>query len=116
MIKAMRDNIPLRLFTDEFRTPVSGRAAVQGLLLVLEKVKGIIHLGGRERISRYDFGVILRSISGIRQAKFIPCRQRDIPMPAPRPPDVSLDSERAYQMGFKPVSIVSELTQIWNLV
>jgi dTDP-4-dehydrorhamnose reductase len=86
------------------------------LLLALEKVKGRIHLGGKERISRYDFGVLLRNISGIHQAKLIPCRQRDIPMPAPRPPDVSLDSEKAYQMGFNPLSMVGELTQIWNSV
>lgn len=116
MIRAMRENKPLRLFTDEFRTPISGGAAAQGLLLALRKVKGIIHLGGRERISRYDFGVLLRRISGFHQGKLIPCRQREIPMPAPRPSDVSLDSEKAYQMGFDPLSIVGELTQIRSSV
>jgi dTDP-4-dehydrorhamnose reductase len=57
----LKEGKELRLFIDEFRTPVSGVTAAQGLLLALDKVRAIIHLGGKERISRYDFG---RFISG----------------------------------------------------
>lgn len=46
MIKAMREGQAIDLFVDEFRTPVSAKSAASGLFLALEKVEGIIHLGG----------------------------------------------------------------------
>jgi dTDP-4-dehydrorhamnose reductase len=109
MIRAMREGRELRLFTDEFRTPVSGETAARGLLLAIEKVRGIIHLGGIERISRYDFGVLLCHTLGIRDARLIACKQRDLPMPAPRPPDISLDSSKAFSLGYNPLPLSEEL-------
>lgn len=76
--------------------PVSVKAAVSGIFLALEKVRGLIHLGGVERISRYDFGRLLMDILDIQIAKVLPCEQKDIVMAAPRPPDVSLDSSKAF--------------------
>lgn len=113
MIKAMMEGDDLRLFIDEIRTPTSGETAGNGLLLALEKVHGIIHLGGIERISRYDFGRLLSDVMGIKDAKLIPCRQADIPMPAPRPPDTSLDSSKAFSIGFKPLPLLEELHRVW---
>lgn len=95
MVEAMSEGRELRLFVDEFRTPVSVKAAVSGIFLALEKVRGLIHLGGVERISRYDFGRLLMNILDIQTAKVLPCKQKDIVMAAPRPPDVSLDSSKA---------------------
>jgi dTDP-4-dehydrorhamnose reductase len=102
MLKAMREGRELKLFVDEFRTPVSGRDAAKGLMMALAKVTGIIHLGGIERISRYDFGRLLADVFGFYDAKLSACRQRDISMPAQRSPDVSLNSEKAFALGFKP--------------
>lgn len=113
-IQTMRRGGELKLFVDEYRTPISARTAVAGLMLALETVRGIIHLGGVERISRYDFGLKLKDALGIQRAKITPCYLRDVPMPAPRPPDVSLDSSKAYALGFKPRPIVDELTSVVN--
>ena len=49
MISALKQGNKLKLFTDEYRTPISGRTAAKGLLLAIEKFHGIYHLGG-ERI------------------------------------------------------------------
>ena len=67
-IKTLREGQELKLFTDEFRTPVNGKTAAEGLLLALNKVQGIVHLGGKERISRYDFGRLLVEIFKINDA------------------------------------------------
>lgn len=113
MLRTLREGGTLRLFTDEFRTPVSGRDAALGLLLVLRKGEsGIIHLGGRDRVSRHAFGVLLAEAFGIRQARLAPCRQQDVPMPAPRPRDVSLDSYRAFALGFDPAPLASSLADL----
>ena len=116
MIAAMREGKELRLFVDEFRTPVSVKAAVSGILSALEKARGLIYLGGVERISRYDFGRLLMDILDIQTAKVLPCKQKDIVMAAPRPPDVSLDSSKAFAMGFKPLPLTEELKALRGIV
>ncbi|MBE9126305.1 MULTISPECIES: SDR family oxidoreductase [unclassified Coleofasciculus] len=108
-IKILREGKELRLFTDEFRTPVSGNTAAKGLLLALEKVQGRIHLGGKERVSRYDFGRLLVEVLQLPEIGLKGCRQADVPMAAPRPSDVSLDSSMAFGLGYAPLSLREEL-------
>jgi dTDP-4-dehydrorhamnose reductase len=108
-IKTLREGKELRLFTDEFRTPVSGTTAGKGLLLALENVEGLLHLGGKERMSRYDFGRLMVDVLELPQENLKACKQKDVPMAASRPPDVSLDSSKAFALGYEPVSLGKEL-------
>jgi dTDP-4-dehydrorhamnose reductase len=112
MLRALQENREIKLFTDEFRTPVSGTTAALGIFVALEKAHGLLHLGGAERISRHDFGLLLMDVLGIRKATIMPCRQRDVTMPAPRVPDVSLDSSKAFALGFRPLRLREELEGI----
>ncbi|EHJ15099.1 SDR family oxidoreductase [Crocosphaera watsonii] len=67
-LKTFREGKKLSLFTDEYRTPVSGLTAAKGLLLALEKGEGeIIHLGGRKRVSRYEFGNLMAEVFNFSQ-------------------------------------------------
>jgi dTDP-4-dehydrorhamnose reductase len=116
MITAMREGREVRLFVDECRTPVSGPVAARGLFLALDHVKGILHLGGKERISRYDFGLLLKKVSGLESAQLKPVRQKDMAMPAPRPRDVSLDSSKAFSLGFKPLDLAEELREVIHFI
>jgi dTDP-4-dehydrorhamnose reductase len=108
-IETLKDGRELNLFTDEFRTPVSGTTAAKGLLMALENVNGIIHLGGKERISRYDFGQLLVEIFNLPASSLKAGRQQDVKMAAPRPADVSLDSNKAIALGYESLSIRDEL-------
>ncbi len=112
MVKALREGAELRLFVDEYRTPTSARTAAEGILLALGRVRGPLHLGGPQRISRYDFGRLLADVLGCRDARLTPCKQRDVPMPAPRPPDVSLDSSQAVALGFRRRPLAEELMEL----
>ncbi|MEH2077482.1 MAG: NAD(P)-dependent oxidoreductase [Nostoc sp.] len=111
-IQTLKAEKELNLFVDEFRTPVSGKTAAKGLLLALEKVNGIIHLGGKERISRYDFGKILVEVFQLPATKLKSCRQQDVEMAAARPADVSLDSSKAFVLGYEPWSLRKELQEL----
>lgn len=111
-IQTLQAEKELNLFVDEFRTPVSGKTAAKGLLLALEKVNGIIHLGGKERISRYDFGKILVEVFQLPATKLKSCRQQDVKMAAARPADVSLDSSKAFALGYEPLSSRKELQEL----
>lgn len=112
-IDKLKKGEDLFLFSDEFRTPVSGMTAAKGLLLALDKqVEGLLHLGGKERISRYQFGELLAEIMQVSPQNIKPCLQKDVPMAAPRSPDTSLDSSKAFALGYQPLSLKEELTAL----
>ena len=113
-LKTLQEGKELKLFVDEFRTPVSGKTAAEGLLLAIDKVEGIIHLGGKERISRYDFGRLLVEIFDIPSAKITASRQKDVKMAAPRASDVSLDSSKAFELGYAPPNLREQLFSVRN--
>ena len=109
-ITKMRHQETLQLFTDEWRSPVCAEDASRGLLLALRKgTGGILHLGGPASLSRYQFGQLLADCLGIPQTQIQPCSQADVPMPAARPQDVSLNSDRAYTLGYAPMDVATAL-------
>jgi dTDP-4-dehydrorhamnose reductase len=115
-IETLRAGGTLNLFTDEIRNPVSGTVAARGLLMAIEKqVRGYLHLGGKERLSRYEMGLLLVEVLQIRDAKINACKQAAVKMSAPRPPDVSLDSSVAFGLGYAPRSMGEELEEMLRL-
>jgi dTDP-4-dehydrorhamnose reductase len=45
-----------------------------------------------------------------------PGRQKDVKMSAPRPPDVSMDSTKAFTLGYSPASVREELESLQGKV
>lgn len=112
-IENLRVGKKIHLFTDEFRTPASARAASQGLLLAIEKkVAGILHLGGKERISRYDLGLLIADVWQLSPDAIASAKQADLDTIAPRSPDTSLDSTKAFALGYQPLSLREELIRL----
>lgn len=111
-LKTLREGKKLKLFTDEFRTPISASTASNGLLLALEKGHGRLHLGGRNSISRFEFGRLLVEVGQFSPHQLHPCLQQDVPMPAPRPKNVSMDSAKAFALGYAPGPLKPELAAI----
>ena len=113
MISNLKAGKEINLFVDEFRTPASARTASQGLLLAIEqRVGGILHLGGKERVSRYEFGLLLANLIQLPTDSIEPGKQADVNMAAPRSPDTSLDSSKAFALGYQPLSLKEELISI----
>lgn len=108
-LELFRKGTPVKLFTDELRTPVSAQDAVWGLLFAAEKMNGIIHLGGKEILSRYEMGIKLAEAAGLDNHCIQACKQQEIKMAAPRPLDVSLDSSKAFAEGYNPGLFSDEL-------
>jgi dTDP-4-dehydrorhamnose reductase len=109
LIKKMESGDRIHLFTDEYRTPVSGKDAADGIMLALNELPSRLHLGGIERVSRYEFGRVLSNVLDLGRVNLNPCRQKDLDMSAPRPHDVSLDSSKAGAMGFQPDALEEAL-------
>jgi dTDP-4-dehydrorhamnose reductase len=95
----------LSLFEDEYRTPAYVDDVAAGLLLALEHPGTLLHLGGLDRLSRYEFGLKMAEIFGFDSCLLESCRQADVTMAAPRPADVSVNSQRAMDLGNCPRSI-----------
>jgi dTDP-4-dehydrorhamnose reductase len=111
-LKALSAGQSLQLFVDEFRTPVSATTAAKGLLLALTAPPGIMHLGGSERISRYEFGLLMADVFGFDRSLLSPIYQKDLVMAAPRAADVSLDSTKAIELGYVLPSLREELLSV----
>jgi dTDP-4-dehydrorhamnose reductase len=95
-IQALRAGKPLQLFVDEWRTPLPLAEAAHALLeIALSDVRGgVLHVGGPERLSRFDMGHRLAAECGLSDANLVPIKRDDIPGLEPRPRDVSLDSSQ----------------------
>lgn len=103
----------LSLFTNEYRSAVGGNSAAKGILHALNNQwKGLYHLGAKEKLSRYEFGALLCETLGIDKNLIAPALQADVKMAAPRPPDVSLNSDKAFLQGYKPLSVSAALAQL----
>ncbi len=112
LLHALENGKKPALFVDEFRTPTGVLSVAEGLLSALHCNHRILHLGGPERVSRYDFGIAVAQVTGYSESAIEPIRQGDLAMPAPRPRDVSLDSTLAYGIGYAPQSVLSELKRL----
>jgi dTDP-4-dehydrorhamnose reductase len=95
---------PVRLFTDQFRSPLYVGDAARGVESILgwRGAPGVVHLGGPERLSRFDMGVQAFEIFGLDRSLAVGVRCRDVPSRTARPLDVSLDIGRARSRGFDP--------------
>ena len=109
-MKNLREGKNIYCFTDEYRTATSGEDAVYGIVLLLKKeVSGIFHLGSKESISRFDFATQVAEHFGLDKKLILPSLQADVKMAAARPADVSLDSGKAFALGFSPRSLEENL-------
>jgi dTDP-4-dehydrorhamnose reductase len=103
----LRAGEPVALFTDQYRTPVDAQSVAAGLEgLLLGAASGIFHFGGPERLSRHALGLRVAEVLGLPAHLIRPALQAELPLPAPRPADVSLDCRRAGELlGWKPRSV-----------
>jgi dTDP-4-dehydrorhamnose reductase len=93
-VAALREGRPLRLFHDEWRTPLGLATAARALAeIATSDVAGLLHVGGPERMSRVEMGHRLAAHLGINRPLTEPISRRSVPG-EPRPRDTSLDSSR----------------------
>jgi dTDP-4-dehydrorhamnose reductase len=109
LLHGLKNGDPLELFVDEIRTPVDVTSAARGLLWALAHPSQLFHLGGDRRISRYAMGRMLADQMNLKAACIAPVRLFQSNMPAPRSPDVSLNSTRARDLGYQPTELASAL-------
>lgn len=89
---------PVKLFVDEFRSPLPGKITARAVWELVEKGSpGIYHLGGRERLSRWEIGRWVARRWPDLHPKILPASIRDYKGGA-RPPDTSLNSTKIQRL------------------
>jgi dTDP-4-dehydrorhamnose reductase len=102
--QALRAGRPQKLFTDEFRTPIDPESVADALARLLAGSQaGVFHLGGPERLSRFELGERVARAFGLPTRGLVPALQAEHQGPDRRAPDASLDSGRARrELGWQP--------------
>ncbi|MDZ7626136.1 MAG: sugar nucleotide-binding protein [Ignavibacteriaceae bacterium] len=113
MFDDLKNNKPVKLFTDQFRTPISLRDASRIItdLAGLDLKEETINLGGMERVSRYELGEILCSLAGFDKNLLQKITMDEIPN-LPKVEDVSLNTEKLQSLGIKPRTIEENIREI----
>lgn len=112
MLKAFGEGEALNLLTDEYRTPVDNNSAARGILHVLGRSKGLLHLGGRTRISRFELGRLMTAEMSAPSHLARPVTIDELGLDVSRPPDCSLLNNKAYKLGYNPLSLSAALQAI----
>jgi dTDP-4-dehydrorhamnose reductase len=110
---ALREGRPIRLFSDEYRTPVDAVSVADAAARLLAgTARGLFHLGGPERLSRHELGLRVARALGLAESGLVAARQSEYAGADPRPRDVSLDSARArLELGWEPRDLETALRE-----
>jgi dTDP-4-dehydrorhamnose reductase len=96
---ALERGQPVTLFQDFHFTPVYVVDLVERILaLIAGGHRGIFHAGGRDRVSKYDFGLLMAVAGELPTAGIRAGSIEEASLRAARPRDMSLDSSRLLQV------------------
>lgn len=107
MIQTLAEGKPLRLFSDEYRSPVYVGDLLELMIRAgsQPQTHSLYNVGGAERLSRVEMGEVLCRQFGFSEELILSVTLEAAGLQGTRPADVSLDSSRANQtFGFQPRS------------
>ena len=86
----------VKLYTDQFRTPLLVNEAVRIILKLLETevTQEVFHLGGQERLNRYEFGKKFAKAFGYDEQYLQPVTMQEVELSAKRGSDCSLNTQK----------------------
>ncbi|MCL4549732.1 MAG: NAD(P)-dependent oxidoreductase [Bacteroidetes bacterium] len=113
MFDELRNGRTVKLFTDQFRTPVALKDASRMISDLIEKnISGeVINLGGNERVSRYNLGEILCEEVGLDKNLLIATTMDEMGVPY-KVADVSMNTEKLNSYGVKSKSVRESINEI----
>jgi len=99
IISSLRNQKRIKIITDQFNSPTLSDNLAEMLLEVAQAdYTGILHLAGRERISRYQFVMEICDIFDLDKGLVEPVTSKDFFQVAKRPKDSSLNIKKAEKL------------------
>jgi len=113
MFENLKNRKPVKLFIDQFRTPISLIDASRIIidLASMDLKEETFNLGGLERVSRFELGEILCSSAGFDKNLIQKINMDDIPN-FPKVEDVSMNTEQIQSLGLIPRTIEENIREI----
>ena len=109
--KSYKSGIPMPLFDDEIRAPITGPVAAKWLIWLTSQDKGVYHLGGKT-YSRYEMGIAFSEIFKLDKSKIIRSNHDKVKLSSPRPKDLSLNCDKAKRKGFIETDCMEDLISL----
>ncbi len=112
-LDAWQHFFPVKAFYDEYRSFLGGASAARGVFHLLgQQASGTFHIGGDRGLSRYDLAILVKERFKLEHAPVEICSQKDVQMPAFRPPRLVLDNSLIASTGFQPMPLEAELSSL----
>lgn len=113
LFEQLSKNIPVKVFTDQFRSPISLPEAARLIAELIKKDIGkeIINFGGPERVSRYELAERLCDIKGFNKNLLEKIKLDDVPQ-LPKVEDVSLNIDKMKMFGLGPKSLNEMIKEV----
>lgn len=109
----LKNRKPVKLFTDQLRTPISltDASLIIAQLVKMDLINETINLGGTERVSRFEMGEMLCDLAGLDKNLLQKIMMDEIPN-FPKVEDVSLNIDKLISLNLKPRSIEENINEI----
>lgn len=109
----LKNRKPVKLFTDQLRTPISltDASLIIAQFVKMDLINETINLGGTERVSRFEMGEMLCDLAGLDKNLLQKITMDEIPN-FPKVEDVSLNIDKLISLNLKPRSIEENINEI----
>lgn len=113
--QSLENSSPIKMVTDQFRTPTFVHDLSKGIALMIEKnVSGIYHLSGEEQMTPYEMAIETARFFGLNENLISKSLSPDIKQPAVRPPRTGFNITKAKkELGYAPNSFREGLKKIF---
>lgn len=113
LFEQLSKNIPVKVFIDQFRSPISLLEAARLITQLIKKdiTKEIINFGGPERVSRYELAEKLCNIAKLNKDLLVKIKLDEIPE-LPKVEDVSMNIEKLKLFGLSPKSLDEMIKEV----
>ena len=113
--ESLEQATPIRMVTDQYRTPTFVQDLATGVLLIIEKnATGIFHLSGDRLVTPYEMAVATAKFFGLDENLIGKTTSAELNQPAVRPPKTGFIIDKAKrELGFAPVSFETGLKNIF---
>ena len=110
---SLKNNKPVKLFTDQYRSPLSllESARIIGLLAEKDIRKEMVNFAGAERLNRYEMIEILCEMAGLDKSLLIKTTMEEAGLEY-KVRDVSLSTEKLLSFGINLLSYRDSIKQI----
>ena len=98
-MNTLKEGKEVNAVIDQWNTPTYTDELTNGIIKIYEKdVNGILHFGGGEKVSRYEFALKIAEIFDLNKDLIKPIKSSELGWKANRPKDTSLINKKAEKL------------------